>query len=196
MSNFGNRQTFSKNLKHYMKLHNKSRKDVCKDLGFSYSTFTDWINGKKYPRIDKIEMLSIYFGIEKSDLIEEKTSSDLMTIGNLFEYLRKQRKLSIAEFAEETGLTEENIKSYEKGKGGIPADIVKTLANYFDISAGKLTAGKVKNKDIFAAFASTNEAYVEQVTKWVEVFGDERFSNDEFEKIIDYAKFILSQRKK
>ena len=53
----------------------KSRKQICEDLGFAYSTFSDWVNGKKYPRIDKIEMMANYFGIEKSDLVEKKSSS-------------------------------------------------------------------------------------------------------------------------
>jgi hypothetical protein len=30
------------------------------------------VNGKKYPRMDKVEKLAAYFGILKSDLIEEK----------------------------------------------------------------------------------------------------------------------------
>ena len=59
-----------------MKLHNKSRKDVCEALGISYYTFSDWVNGKKYPRMDKVEMLADYFGIKKSDLIEEKMTEE------------------------------------------------------------------------------------------------------------------------
>ena len=47
------------------------RTQVCAALGFVYTTFNDWYNGVKYPRIDKIEMLANYFGILKSDLIEE-----------------------------------------------------------------------------------------------------------------------------
>lgn len=70
MSDLGNKEIFSKNLQYYMNLYDKDRNDVCKDLDFKYPTFSDWYNGKKYPRIDKIEMLAIYFGIEKSDLIE------------------------------------------------------------------------------------------------------------------------------
>lgn len=35
-------------------------------------TFSDWINAKTYPRIDKIELMANYFGIEKSDLVEDK----------------------------------------------------------------------------------------------------------------------------
>jgi repressor LexA len=55
-----------------MELKGKSRREVCAALGFSYYTFSDWVNGKKYPRMDKVEMLADYFGISKSDLIEEK----------------------------------------------------------------------------------------------------------------------------
>lgn len=68
-----NKNIFAANLNRYMKLHGKSRRDVCEALGLSYYTFTDWVKGKKYPRMDKVEMLADYFGILKSDLIEEKT---------------------------------------------------------------------------------------------------------------------------
>lgn len=71
-----NKNIFAINLKHQMALHGKSRRDICEALGFSYYTFSDWVNGKKYPRMDKVEMLANYFGILKSDLIEEKTVQD------------------------------------------------------------------------------------------------------------------------
>ena len=69
-----NKSTFARNLQRQMALHQKSRQDVCKDLGFSYYTFSDWVSGKKYPRMDKVELLANYFGILKSDLIEDKSS--------------------------------------------------------------------------------------------------------------------------
>lgn len=72
MSDLGNKEIFSKNLKYYMTINNKTRNDICRDLDFKYTTFTDWYNGNIYPRIDKIEMLANYFRIEKSDLIENK----------------------------------------------------------------------------------------------------------------------------
>ena len=67
-----NKNVFSINLKRYMKEHDKSRKEVSDALGVSYYTFSDWVNGKKYPRMDKVEKLANYFGILKSDLIEDK----------------------------------------------------------------------------------------------------------------------------
>lgn len=67
-----NKNIFSQNLNHYMKENGKSRRDISQALGISYYTVTDWVKGKKYPRMDKVEMLANYFGILKSDLIEDK----------------------------------------------------------------------------------------------------------------------------
>ena len=74
MTNLGNKDVFAKNLKKYMQLNGKTRNEVCHALGLKYTTCADWVNGKKYPRMDKIEMLANYFGIKKSDLIEDNDS--------------------------------------------------------------------------------------------------------------------------
>ena len=67
-----NKEIFSLNLKRFMELKGISRQDLSKVLGVSYFTISDWVNGKKYPRMDKVEMLADYFGVLKSDLIEDK----------------------------------------------------------------------------------------------------------------------------
>lgn len=66
------KEIFARNLKSYMDKAGKSRRDVCEALGFSYFTFSDWVNAKKMPRMDSVTKLANYFGILKSDLIEEK----------------------------------------------------------------------------------------------------------------------------
>lgn len=73
MSDIGNKEVFSKNLKYYIANSGKDRRELAKIWGFPYSTVTEWINGKKYPRIDRIEIMANYFGILKSDLIENKS---------------------------------------------------------------------------------------------------------------------------
>lgn len=71
MSGLGNKEIMSRNLKFYVTSSGKERAQICSDLGVSYSTFTDWLNGNKYPRIDSIELMANYFGVQKADLIEE-----------------------------------------------------------------------------------------------------------------------------
>lgn len=66
-----NKNTFANNLKSLMISHRRTRRDISDALGISYFTVSDWVNGKKYPRMDKVELLANYFGVLKSDLIEE-----------------------------------------------------------------------------------------------------------------------------
>ena len=66
------KRIFGKNLKFYMDKKGIDRKQLCNDTGFGYTTVSAWIQGKKYPRIDKIEKLANYFGIPKSYLIDER----------------------------------------------------------------------------------------------------------------------------
>ena len=72
MSSIGNKDVFSKNLRYYLEMTDKTQKDVALAIGVTPASLNEWIKGKKYPRIDKIELLARYFGILKSDLIEEK----------------------------------------------------------------------------------------------------------------------------
>ena len=65
------RAIFSKNLKYYMGRIGKNTADLAADLSFPFSTVSDWVHGKKYPRMDKVQILADYFGIMKSHLTEE-----------------------------------------------------------------------------------------------------------------------------
>lgn len=69
------KEVFARNLRIYLERSGKTQKELAEIVGVSAPTINDWIKGKKYPRIDKIEILADYFGILKSDLIEEKTAT-------------------------------------------------------------------------------------------------------------------------
>lgn len=68
-----NKVVFADNLNRFLRVSNVDRNKLCADLDIKYSTLADWLNAKKYPRIDKIELLANYFNVQKSDLIEDKT---------------------------------------------------------------------------------------------------------------------------
>ena len=72
MNGMGNKEIFAKNLNYYAELSGKTQKELAEIVGVAPSTYNDWSKGKKYPRIDKIELLANCFRILKSDLIEEK----------------------------------------------------------------------------------------------------------------------------
>ena len=80
MANEEFRKTFVENLNFYMKVNHKNQMDLICDLGFSSSTISNWCTGKKLPRMNKIELLAEYFGVEKSDLIEKKETEGTRTV--------------------------------------------------------------------------------------------------------------------
>lgn len=83
MSSEWSKRVFAKNLRYYMQLSGKTQKELAEVAGVSAPTFNEWINEKKYPRIDKIQKLADYFGIQKSDLIEDKKEKPTDADGGL-----------------------------------------------------------------------------------------------------------------
>lgn len=73
MSNIGNKETMAKNIMYYLNKTGESQKELAEIVGVAASTFNDWVKAKKYPRIDKIEIMANHWRILKSDLIEEKS---------------------------------------------------------------------------------------------------------------------------
>ena len=73
MSNIGNKETMAKNILYYLDKTGESQKELAEIVGVAASTFNDWVKAKKYPRIDKIEIMANHWAILKSDLIEEKS---------------------------------------------------------------------------------------------------------------------------
>lgn len=71
------KRIFSKNLRKYMSLNNKTQVDLINDLGFNKSAVSTWCNGTRLPRMDKVDALAKYFGIRRSDLIENKSESKI-----------------------------------------------------------------------------------------------------------------------
>lgn len=74
MKDIGSKPVMSANIRRFMTEKGINAKDLSKALNVPYTTVLSWINAEYYPRIDKIEMMSDYFGCLKSDLIEDKNN--------------------------------------------------------------------------------------------------------------------------
>lgn len=68
---------FSKNLKRLLEIHGLSQAEVAKSIKVSPQTFNTWVQGIALPRMGKVQALADYFGIAKSDLIEENQPQEL-----------------------------------------------------------------------------------------------------------------------
>lgn len=85
----------SSNLKRYMDLNSINNKELSKVLGVSESTVGKWLLKKATPRMGVIEQLANYFGVQKSDILEEpKDEIDLNKIPNIIP-IKKLKKIPI-----------------------------------------------------------------------------------------------------
>lgn len=66
------KSVFAQNLNYYMSQNGKTRRDLSDALGVSYYTVTDWVQGKKYPRMDKVDEIAKYFGVKRGNLVDDR----------------------------------------------------------------------------------------------------------------------------
>lgn len=137
MTSLGNKEVMSRNLKYYIERSGKDRRELAEIWGFPYSTVTDWINAKKYPRIDRIEVMADYFGIKKSDLIEDRTRQT-RAFNDLFSDAEARQK---KEPAENDGLPESVQKLIEFAKT-VPEDQAEMMLQTLKVLAAQ--ADKMK----------------------------------------------------
>ena len=88
---------FTKNLQRYLELNNATQKDVSRVVGVTTGTFCDWTKGRSVPRLDKMQKLAQYFGVEITDLIEppkdDEESKHQKEIAALVEELHNKPEL-------------------------------------------------------------------------------------------------------
>ncbi len=201
MTSIGNKEVFARNLHYYIERSGKTQKDLAEIVGVSTSAFSDWIKGKKYPRIDKIEMLANYFGILKSDLIEDKEKASAahdkndLTMGDVIKQLRIDRHLSLLEFSEEIGIPIEDIRKYEEGTKQLHASEINKISEYYNIEAVALIQMLLTSSGVGVTWEQ-HKLHIDHMIKWNEEFGYEVFTDEERNQLINYARFLLSQRKK
>lgn len=73
------REIFGRNLTNYMNKNRITGVTLAKYMGVSSATVSDWMHGKKMPRVDKLKSLANYFRINMSDLTDdadEKSQQD------------------------------------------------------------------------------------------------------------------------
>lgn len=68
------KMTFGKNLRRLLSENDKTQADLCRRMKVSSATASDWANGKKIPRADKLQTICMWLGCELSDLLEESVS--------------------------------------------------------------------------------------------------------------------------
>lgn len=106
------KKIFSKNLRYYMSINKKEQVDLINDLGFNKSSVSTWCNGTRLPRMDKVDALAKYFGINRSDLIEERKSD--ASISSFIQCQSKDEETLISSYRELNPANKKKSVTYTK----------------------------------------------------------------------------------
>ena len=69
------RNIFPKKLKYYMDLSGKNQAELCKYMNVSSATVSDWCNGNKMPRADKIQAIAKWLGVNIGNLMDDQDTA-------------------------------------------------------------------------------------------------------------------------
>ena len=105
-------EIFAANLNYYMEKYGKTQTDLIADLGVNRSTISTWCRGEKMPRMGTVQTLADYFGIRKSDLIEDRQEmiDDDAEVWELRQQLREQPGMRIL-FDAARGVSKEDLEA-------------------------------------------------------------------------------------
>lgn len=113
---------------------------------------------------------------------EDKPDEDAATVSDFVKLIRSQRGMSVDDFAKEIGISSEKLREYESREKYIPISVINTITDYYRLSASRGDEG----------FKS--DVRFERFKVWAETFNNLDFTDEEHDKIIEYAKFLIHIR--
>ena len=94
---------FTKNLNRLIEQRDLTQTEIADAIGVSQQTFNTWCRGLAIPRMGKIQALADYFGVKKSDLLEEKESKPVspfeVMLASTMSELNEEGREKVLEYA-------------------------------------------------------------------------------------------------
>lgn len=136
------KEIFASNLKHLLDIHDLAQVDVAKAIGVSPQTFNTWVKGVAIPRMGKIQALADYFGVLKSELVDDKPPSLYDTYDNIMPIKTKKVPLLGEIACGEPIYADQDFESYVEVGTDIHADFALRA------SGDSMIGARIKDGDI------------------------------------------------
>lgn len=120
---------------------------------------------------------------------ENSSYDDASIVGKLLRTMRLQQEMSMEELSEEIGITSKDLRMYETGKKRISHELINIISDYYRVSLNSLKNTGSYNTD-------NNNVRLARLKIWSDNFDHVEFTDEEHDKIVEYAKFLLSLREK
>lgn len=89
------RKMFARNLNHYLEINGYNQADLARHMKVSTATTAKWCTGQTMPRIDKIQSICNWLGVDKATLLD--TSADGVFSAHQPEYYLNKETAKIAQ---------------------------------------------------------------------------------------------------
>ena len=119
------REIFKDNLTRYMRARGVDQSYIVSQLGLTASTVSDWVHGKKYPRVDAMQRLADLLGVSMAELTTADAPSVTRPLPAGLSPVRKRRIPMIGHVAAGVPImAEREYEEYEDDTYGISCDYV------------------------------------------------------------------------
>lgn len=118
-----------------------------------------------------------------------------MSIGQRIKEMRIQNGLSIDELACRLGKNRTTVYRYENGDiENLPLGILDSLANALNTSPAYLMGWENSNQNASFIYETSKPLELEYASKWLTEIGANALNDEEYRKVMEYARFLLSIR--
>lgn len=146
------------------------------DVRIGRNDINQYVHGKTKPRQDKLTILGLALNVSEAwlmgyDVPRERSE----TQGDKLRRYRREHNLTLSELAHDLHISVDDMQDYENDRKAIPTWVVRSIGNYFGIE-------------------KTTEYHTNRYRKMIDALEGTILTDDEFDKVLDYVKFIVSQR--
>lgn len=114
---------------------------------------------------------------------QEPIGDEYAEFGAKIKLLRHARGLTQEQLSELIGISKTSVVNYETGTRKVPLSMVKRFSEFYHVSIDELVGIEAKGVPNAG-----------QLSRWREEIGEEHFSDEEFEELIAYAKYMIHRR--
>lgn len=196
---------FGNKIKKLRKEKGLTQSQLAEMMGTTQSTIYKYEKGLRSVPMGVLQNFADIFETSVDLLIDTPATIELnyrdIETGKKLSSLRESHNLTRSELSQELNIPVYSLANFESGISTIPIDILIKLSSYFNISIDELVGVHIKSdkegeEHLERVVISKNPTLLKTYERWNREVGVVDFSADEMNELINFAKYLVSKRKK
>ncbi len=133
-------------------------------------------------------------GWEKND--EDFFAQEDISLGSFIKLFRSRNRMTLDELSSELNVPIDDLKTYETNDVPLSIDTIKLVISHCEKTISNLNKTKAREDTCNASYLTHETKHTQHIKNWHKELDCIGLMDDECEKILEYAKFLITQRKK